>query len=318
MSKFCKFCGSSLEEGQTCACQSAPAPDITQQAAQPSVAPPTPPIQPPVATAPPVYQAPVAPQMPKEPSVAKMTVANIFPFLKAYISAPDATTKAAVVQNDIGLATAFSVVIGLSVFAFIYSFFMRFTFIAKGLIASITKRLPFFDGLPIDSSTLRGVKISLPFFQSFIYCMIFSAIIVLLTTLIMFFSAKLAGTSLSFKASFISGSVSLIFPCIFILVAVLCLFVSFTFTVLALLVAVLAWCISVYSTAKSLSLQQSTGGFVVGMVAIMAISIILSSYACGKTITATAQNMEINKAPVSEIFDEFSDLLDDFSPRGFY
>ncbi|MEG2537423.1 MAG: hypothetical protein RSA45_05695 [Hydrogenoanaerobacterium sp.] len=303
MSKFCEFCGAPLKEGEVCSCLKAAAENTAAQAVLPAEE------EKQAYTQPPVYSAPVKE---KKTQAVKMTAANIFPFIKAYIAAPDATTKAAVAQNDIGLAVCFSLIFGASVFIFIYTFFMRFAVIAKGLIKAIADKLPMFSGSELDPNMLRGVKIFVPFLPSLLYSLLFAAVIVLCTTLVMFFSAKLVGTSVSFKNAFIASGVSFIAPTIFLLLAFLCLFLSAGFTLFSLAIAVLSWCLAVYSAAKGLFAKECTGGFLIGMTATIFMALMLTAYGGNKTFVAVAKNMEINEMPISSIIDNFSDFIDDF------
>lgn len=240
-----------------------------------------------------------------------MTLANIFPFLKAYIHSTDATTKAAVQQNDIGLAVSFAVIFALSVFTFVYTLIIRFADVAKELIIGLTDKLPIFGGNSLDPSMLRGVKISLPFFESFLYCLLCSAVIVLCTTLVAFILPKLMKASISFKSAFIAGSVNLIFPTLVLLAAALLLFLSPKLGLCMFLLAVLTWCIAQYSAAKALTSPASSGAFVAGAVAAIFIVLALTSYTGYKTFGAVAQNMEINETSIGDVLGGFEDLIDE-------
>ena len=95
MAKFCKHCGTQLEEGQVCSCPKAQA-ELAAPVAAPDAAP-APEAAAPVATADPVA-APAAP-------AANGFVKKLLDTLKAYWKAPK-ETAAAVAEDKQGMAVA--------------------------------------------------------------------------------------------------------------------------------------------------------------------------------------------------------------------
>ena len=183
MAKFCKFCGTALEEGQVCSCADA-------QAAAAPVATPTPEAAP-VATA--------APAAPAAPGFGKKLVDT----LKAYWKAPKATA-AAVAEDAKGMTFA-GVFAGVNVLAVFFYLWRIIGMLLDGIKESA--------GGKVDMDEIMELlEIELPIFPMLVAGLVIAVLGIVATALVVFFAAKLAKQPVDLKKQIVVASIHSLIP----------------------------------------------------------------------------------------------------------
>ena len=236
MAKFCKHCGTQLEEGQVCSCPKAQA-ELAAPVAAP-VATPAPEAAAPVATAAPAA-APAAP-------AANGFVKKLLDTLKAYWKAPK-ETSAAVAEDKQGMAVA-GVFTGVN---FLAAFFFLWRII--GLVIS-----GIMDSIPSDADVdmkeiMEYLEIEQPIFPMLVAGLAIAAIGIAATALVIFIAAKLNKQTIDLKKQIVIEAVHSVIPTALLVAGILLGFLAgwLQFIVLALILVL--WFINVCNEVRDVT-----------------------------------------------------------------
>ena len=236
MAKFCKHCGTQLEEGQVCSCPKAQA-ELAAPVAAP-VAAPAPEAAAPVAIADPVA-APAAP-------AANGFVKKLLDTLKAYWKAPK-ETAAAVAEDKQGMAVA-GVFAGVN---FLAAFFFLWRII--GLVIS-----GIMDSIPSDADVdmkeiMEYLEIEQPVFPMLVAGLAIAAIGIAATALVIFIAAKLNKQTIDLKKQIVIEAVHSVIPTALLVAGILLGFLAgwLQFIVLALILVL--WFINVCNEVRDVT-----------------------------------------------------------------
>ena len=216
MAKFCKFCGTQLEEGQVCSC-----PDAQAAAAAP------------VATAAPEAAAPVATAAPAAPA-GNGFGKKLLDTLKAYWKAPKAAA-AEVAEDKQGMAVAgvFAGVNFLAVFFFLWRIIgMMLSGITKGADADLDELMEYLEiEQPIFPMLLAGLAIAV--------------IGIAATALVIFIAAKLNKQTVDLKKQIVIEAVHSVIPTALLVVGILLGFLAAWLQFIMLALILVLWFINV-------------------------------------------------------------------------
>ena len=287
MAKFCKYCGTQLEDGQVCGCPQAQAEAAAQQPVQPQQPQQQPPQQQyaqPQPEQPPQqqyaqpqqqpYQQP-APAAPRAPSPVGIAFKNLGPFLKAYFQSPVNAARTAVQQGDMILSIILlsiqAIVVGLMMFPLALT---RFGF--RGVLGSFGRGLP------------GGVSIALSFFISLFLGILLAAICVMILTLLIFAMAKIMKSACSFKDILIGCGAHSVFVTALYVLAFLFFFVHMQAGMLFLTAAALTWVVLSVSVIQELIPSTEKGTFW-----LCTIAVVLITYLVGYWLGSFCANLPV-------------------------
>ncbi len=223
MAKFCKYCGSPLEEGQVCGCPGAQA--AVQAAAAPQAAPQAP-------TQPAAPQAPVATAAPKAPGKAAALFNDLKDVLLANLKGP-AQAEEKLLASPFKYALS-GMMAGLN---FLVIFFLLWRVLAS-LVGSVVGAAGAF------------IKIGYPILPMLVSAL---AIVVLFVGLYggaLFLKGKLAKVNIDIlDALVVAGGYTLI-PSALLIVAILMSFLSLVLCLVFVVAAIWVWLICMNGTAR--------------------------------------------------------------------
>ncbi len=180
MAKFCQYCGKPLEEGTLCNCEESVAAQAAAADASSNSA---------------------APTGGGFGDKLKIAFHNLIPFVKSYFKSPVDSTKSALDNNDLPLASLFvaiqAILSGLLVF-----------FAVKGMLGSM------------------GGYVKVPFFSLFFYGLLAVLLSFFTAALAIFLIGKFMKVSIRFSSAVIACGVGAILPTICAVVLTLCGFLS--------------------------------------------------------------------------------------------
>ena len=181
MAKFCKYCGTQLEDGQVCSCPQAQA-ELAAPAAAPA----------PEAAAPVATAAPAA-----APSAGKDLLNKVKETFLSYLKAPKATTaKIAADPKGMTLAGIFAGVNALAVFLYLWKILGGIMGMAGDISGGLTDK----------------IDIEYPIFQMLIAGIVIAAVGILISTLVVLLMSKVGKQAVDFKKLLVIESVNTIFP----------------------------------------------------------------------------------------------------------
>lgn len=216
MAKFCKFCGTQLEEGQVCSC-----PQAQAELAAPAVA------SAPEAAAPVATAAPAAP-------AGNGFGKKLLDTLKAYWKAPKAAA-AEVAEDKQGMAVAgvFAGVNFLAVFFFLWRIIgMMLSGITKGADADLDELMEYLEiEQPIFPMLLAGLAIAV--------------IGIAATALVIFIAAKLNKQTVDLKKQIVIEAVHSVIPTALLVVGILLGFLAAWLQFIMLALILVLWFINV-------------------------------------------------------------------------
>lgn len=310
MAKFCKYCGTQLEDGQVCSC-----PQAQFDAAQPQ-----PQAAPQSESVPQPESAPqAAPQAPAAPSPIGAAFKNLLPFCKAYLRSPAEATRAAIAQKDLVLPIILLVIqviaAGLVVFSFlskVCSSIEDIIFKAMGL-SSLLSGSSLFGGL-------SGPSIS----ASFILCLIFgilaAAIAIVLFVVLIFAVAKIMRSTCSIRDVLIACGANSLLVTVLLLLTFILFFASIKVGLILFIISMLAWIITGVITAQAVTPGTEQGKFWLLYIAAVLIALLIggwvSSKFFGMSVGATKISYAGESIRISEAIDglgqvDFEDLFED-------
>ncbi len=240
MAKFCKFCGSPLEEGQLCGCPGAqaeraaaqPQPEQSEQPVQAQPEQPAPAASP-VATAAPAASATA--------DKAKSLFTEWKDIFLAYLRAPqNGVAKAADSKNGLIHAGLFAAVNALVVFFFLWRLLAAtigsFMIKVGGTLSGI--------GGMIGGSVSVSMDMSYPIFQLLLSGILCAVLFIGLSGLMLFVLGKICKKELNIQKSITIAGVSSIYPTLLLAAGLLLGFISVYFQILVLVIAAIIWAVN--------------------------------------------------------------------------
>lgn len=228
MAKFCKFCGTALEEGQVCSCADA-------QAAAAPVATPAPEAAAPVATA--------APAAPAAEGFGKKLVDT----LKAYWKAPKATA-AAVAEDAKGMTFA-GVFAGINVLA-VFFYLWR-------IIGMLMDSIKESAGGKVDMDELMELlEIEMPIVPMLVAGLAIAVLGIVATALVVFVAAKLNKQAVDLKKQIVVASIHSLIPSALLIAGILLGFLIPEVQFIILGLVLVLWFINVCNEARDVTNVQ--------------------------------------------------------------
>ncbi len=225
MAKFCKYCGTQLEEGQVCSCPQAQA-ELAAPAAAPA----------PEAAAPVATAAPAA-----APAAGNGFVKKLLDVLKGYWKAPKAAA-AEVAEDKQGMAIAgvFAGVNFLAVFFFLWRII--------GMVMST------FTGGDVDMDELMEyLKIEQPIFPMLLAGLAIAVIGIAATALLIFVAAKINKQTVDLKKQIIIEAVHSVIPTALLIVGILLGFLAAWLQFIVLALILVLWFVNVCNDVREVA-----------------------------------------------------------------
>lgn len=224
MAKFCKFCGTQLEEGQVCSCPQAQA-ELAAPAAAPA----------PEAAAPVATAAPAAP-------AGNGFVKKLLDVLKGYWKAPKAAA-ADVAEDKQGMAIAgvFAGVNFLAVFFFLWRII--------GMVMST-----FTKGGDVDMDELMEyLEIEQPIFPMLLAGLAIAVIGIAATALVIFIAAKINKQTVDLKKQIVIEAVHSVIPTALLIVGILLGFLAAWLQFIVLALILVLWFVNVCNDLREVA-----------------------------------------------------------------
>ncbi len=280
MAKFCKFCGSPLEEGQVCSCQA------SQEA--------------PVAVA--TEAAPAAPASP-----------NLFAKLKSaflsYLRAPQATVTNAL-NEDMKIPAILAAINALAAFLYLWK-------LIGGFLSSIVDAIS--DAMGGISSALGGsasfdLEITYPIFVLLLGGILLAVIFIGLSALGLFCAGKLNKKELTIQQSATVAAYNSVIPSLLLLLGILLGFISTTAQLIVLPVAAIVWAIfSLRDTQEYAGLNPTASSKNLAIQTILMLVISgLCIYLAWEIGLWCAGEVEIEGEKIAESIEQMAEFFEDF------
>lgn len=244
---FCRYCGASLAEGQTCTCPQS-------QAGQQST-----PVQQPVYQQP-VYQQPAQPQQPSAAQqqaaataqAAQEAAKNIGSYLKDYFTNADQAVRTVVEQDNLTFAIILTVIRALAMGLAVYGL------LRKACAIALQTAMMAAGGFGME---MISTRIEAPLVGSLLYGALIGLAGMALYILMVFVLMKLQKGGASLRAVYEASAANGILPTALLLLVFLASFVSMPFAVLCLVLAGLSWVVCGVLTAQLLCADNVSGKF---------------------------------------------------------
>lgn len=320
MAKFCKYCGSPLEEGQACSCPQAQA-EAAQSQVQPEVQPQPQPEaqpQPEMQGQPGAAQTQTAPpQQPAAPSPVGVAFKNLIPFCKAYFRSPGQATRTAIGRKDLILSIILLVIQAIVVGLMIFAALAR----VCGLVQNIARQVLGLGSL-LGGSSLFGGGLSVS--ASFLLCLIFgilaAVIAIAIFAVLLFALAKIMKSNCTFQDVIVACGANSLFVTALLLLAFLVFFFSFRVGLILFILAMLAWAIMGVITVQTVIPGAEQGKLWMLYIAAVLIALLVGGWVSSKffglSVNATrisyaGESFTIGQAMegIGEI--DFEDLMED-------
>lgn len=225
MAKYCKHCGTPLEEGQVCSCPKAQA-ELAAPAAAPA----------------PEAAAPVATAAPADAPAGNGFVKKLLDTLKAYWKAPK-EAAAAVAEDKQGMAVAgvFAGVNFLAVFFFLWR-------IIGMLLSAIT------EGADVDMDELMEyLEIEQPIFPMLVAGLAIAVIGIAATALVIFIAAKINKQTVDLKKQIVIEAVHSVVPTALLVVGIILGFLVAELQLLVLALILVLWFVNVCNEVREVA-----------------------------------------------------------------
>lgn len=244
---FCRYCGASLAEGQTCTCPQS-------QAGQQST-----PVQQPVYQQP-VYQQPAQPQQPSAAQqqaaataqAAQEAAKNIGSYLKDYFTDADQAVRTVVEQDNLTFAIILTVIRALAMGLAVYGLLRKACAIALQTAMMTT------GGYGME---MMSTRIEAPLVGSLLYGALIGLAGMALYILMVFVLMKLQKGGASLRAVYEASAANGILPTALLLLVFLASFISMPFAILCLVLAGLSWVVCGVLTVQLLCADNVSGKF---------------------------------------------------------
>ena len=245
---FCRYCGASLAEGQTCTCPQS-------QAGQQST-----PVQQPVYQQP-VYQQPAQPQQPSAAQqqaaataqAAQEAAKNIGSYLKDYFADANQAVRTVVEQDNLTFAIILTVIRALAMGLAVYGLLRK--------ACAIALQTAMMAAGGYGYSDMFGTSVEAPLVGSLLYGALIGLAGMALYILMVFVLMKLQKGTASLRAVYEASAANGILPTALLLLVFLASFVSMPFAVLCLVLAGLSWVVCGVLTAQLLCADNVSGKF---------------------------------------------------------
>lgn len=244
---FCRYCGASLAEGQTCTCPQS-------QAGQQST-----PVQQPVQQ--PVYQQPAQPQQPSATQqqaaataqAAQEAAKNIGSYLKDYFSDANQAVRTVVAQDNLTFAIILTVIRALAMGLAVYGLLRK--------ACAIALQTAMMTAGAFSSPSLFSTSIKAPLMGSLLYGALMGVAGMALYILMVFALMKLQKGTASLRAVYEASAANGILPTALLLLVFLTSFVSMPLAIVCLILAGLSWVVCGVLTAQLLCADNVSGKF---------------------------------------------------------
>ena len=243
----------------------------------------------------PVQQQPVQQQpvqvAPAKPSAIGEAFKNMWPFIKSYFTNPkEAIMNGA--KKEMVLSIIFT-----SIFALVF-------IIAK------------FLNIADYAVSIDGFKVSIPIIQPILAGIVDAALWVGLSTLVLFVTAKIVGSTVDIKDAFVTAGLQTFVPAALVLLSGICAFIDGTFAAYIYNLAVIIWTVTLaLDIINYLGSVTDSGKKFITTLAAIGIAIGLFTFVSGKLDTWTYENVELKSVAYDDIMDyadDFADALEDF------
>lgn len=225
MAKYCKHCGTPLEEGQVCSCPKAQA-ELAAPAAAPA----------------PEAAAPVATAAPAAAPAGNGFVKKLLDTLKGYWKAPK-EAAVAVAEDKQGMAVAgvFAGVNFLAVFFFLWR-------IIGMLLSAIT------DGADVDMDELMEyLEIEQPIFPMLVAGLAIAVIGIAATALVIFIAAKINKQAVDLKKQIVIEAVHSVVPTALLIAGIILGFLVAELQLLVLALILVLWFVNVCNEVREVA-----------------------------------------------------------------
>lgn len=275
MAKFCKFCGTPLEEGQVCSCQAS-------QAA-PAAAP--------VATAAPA------------PSAAAGLLNKLKNAFLSYVKAPEATVQKAV-NEDIKIPAIFAGINALAAFLFLWK-------LLGGIFGPIDEAL---GELGAAFGGGKSVGVTYPFFLLLLSGILLAAIFIGLSALGLFCASKLTKKALTIQQSFTVAAYNSIFPTLLLVVGILLGLIDLGAQLIVLPIALVLWTIFAVRDARDYAGLNATiaGKNLLIQTVLMVVVGALSIYLAWEIALWCVSSIEIMGVQIGDAIENFTNIFENF------
>ena len=229
MAKFCKYCGTQLEDGQVCSCPQAQA-ELAAPAAAPA----------------PEAAAPVATAAPAAAPAGNGFVKKLLDTLKAYWKAPK-EAAAAVAEDKQGMAVAgvFAGVNFLAIFFFLWRII--------GMFLSLLTEVQEAFGRDKDEIEEMLSEVEHPIFPMLVAGLAIAVIGIAVTALVVFIAAKINKQAVDLKKQIVIEAVHSVVPTALLVVGIILGFLAawLQFAVLALILVL--WFVNVCNEVRDVA-----------------------------------------------------------------
>lgn len=281
MAKFCRFCGSSLEEGQVCACQSA-------QAAPEA----------PVATA----EAPAA-----APAAGNALVNELKATLSGYWKSPKAAA-AAVAESKSGMTIAgiFAGVNFLAIFFYLWRMLGQITSMVGDLMESIMGGLAGLMGGAME----EAIEFEYPILPLLVSGIVIAAVGIAISALVVFVGARLNKQEADIKKLMVIQSVHTIAPSALLLVGLILGFITWELQILVLGLILVWWFINVCTDVRETAGVQAmdSGKNLAIQTAVVFVALAIAVFAISKLGGWCFEELTVDGVSVGQALEGMSSL----------
>lgn len=297
MARFCKYCGTQLEEDQVCSCPQAQFEAAQTQQQDSSVQ---------QAAAPQPQAAPQQQAAPAAPSPIGIAFKNLIPFCKAYLRSPVEATRAAISQKDVILPIILLLIQAIAAGLVIFSLLNKVCRSIQSLIFAAM-------GLSSFSSLFGGgPTISASFIMCLIYGILASVIAAAIFVVVIFAAAKLMKSTCTIQDVLIACGANSLFVTVLLLLSFILFFLSIKIGIVLFVLAMLTWVIMGVLTTQAVAPGAEQGKFwILYIVAVLVALLVggwISSKFFGLSINATKISYGGESITIGKALDDIGDL----------
>lgn len=283
MAKFCKFCGSPLEEGQVCACQSAQAAEA------------------PVATA----EAPAA-----APAAGNALLGSLKAALVGYWKSPKAAAASvAADKNGMAVAGIFAGVNFLAIFFYIWRVLAMLPSVIGDLMEGMMSGLGGMMG-----NAMEDLEFEYPIFPMLVSGIVIAAVGIALSALVVFVIAKLNKQEADIKKLLVTESVNTLPSSILLLVGLILGFIAWQAQLIVLGVILVLWLINVCENIRTIAGAEATqtGKALCIQTAVVFVALAVAVFAIDKLFGWCFGELSIDGMSIADAMDAMGSLGDLF------
>ncbi len=285
MAKFCRFCGSPLEEGQVCACQSA-APVATPEAT---------PVEAPVAVA-------------TAPATGNPLLNSLKSALQGLLKAPKATAAAmAEDKNGMAVAGIFAGVNALAVFFFIWRMLGQLASMVSdmmgGMLGGLGSMMGGLDEMP-------DLELEYPILPMLVSGILIAALGIALTALAVFVVGKICKKEVDIKKLLVIESVNSGFHSALLILGILLGFISWELQVIVLSLMMILWMVTTCTEIRGIAAEdahESTKALGI-QTGILVVTYAIAVFAIYKLSGWCFEELSIDGVTLGEAFEQIGNL----------